>query len=151
VRLAKSGDTGSGGSAARREEWEAEVFDENIKNGTLRKSKATHVSTRDKCEFGVRHRSSSGRNYTLPVLWEYIQFRPFAVDVFRAFGDGATAILQQLARKRSEHTSMTVGACKRLAFQSLSVALQTANARMLRSRKAIVAPLSLPQLPGAAS
>jgi hypothetical protein len=41
-----------------------------------------------------------------------------------------------------------VGACKRLAFQSLSVALQTVNARMLRSRKALVAPLSLlPQLP----
>jgi hypothetical protein len=31
---------------------------------------------------------------------------------------------------------MTMGACKRLAFQSLSVPLQTANARMLRSRKA---------------
>jgi hypothetical protein len=30
------------------------------------------------------------------------QFRPFAVDVFGAYGDGATAILQQLARKRSE-------------------------------------------------
>jgi hypothetical protein len=85
--------------------------------------------------------------------WERsFQFRPFAVDVFGAYGDGATAILQQLARKRSEHTSMTVGVCKWLAFQSLSVALQTANARMLRSRKALVAPLSLlPQLPGAAS
>jgi hypothetical protein len=59
--------------------------------------------------------------------------------------------VQQLARKRSEHTSMTVGACKRLAFQSLSVALQTANARMLRSTKALVAPLSLLPLPGAAS
>jgi hypothetical protein len=34
---------------------------------------------------------------------------------------------------------MTVGACKRLAFQSPSVALQTANARMLRSRNALVA------------
>jgi hypothetical protein len=85
--------------------------------------------------------------------WERsFQFRPFAVDVFGACGDGATAILQQLARKRSEHTSMTVGACKRLAFQSLSVALQTANARMLRSRKAFVSPLSLlPKIPGAAS
>jgi hypothetical protein len=78
------------------------------------------------------------------------QFRPFAVDVVGACGDGATAILQQLARKRSEHTSMTVGAGKRLAFQSLSVALQTANAWMLRSMKAFVAPLSLlPELPGA--
>jgi hypothetical protein len=72
--------------------------------------------------------------------WERsFQFRPFAVDVFGAYGDGAIAILQRLARKRSEHTSMTAGACKRLAFQSLSVALQTANARMLRSRKAFVA------------
>jgi hypothetical protein len=52
--------------------------------------------------------------------WERsFQFRPFAVDVFGAYGDGATAILQRLARKRSERTSMTVGACKRLAFQSL--------------------------------
>jgi hypothetical protein len=80
------------------------------------------------------------------------QFHPFAVDVFGVYRDGATAILQKLTRKRREHTSMTVGACKRRAFQSLSVALQTANARMLRSRKALVAPLSLlPQLPGAAS
>jgi hypothetical protein len=44
------------------------------------------------------------------------QFRPFAVDVFGAYGGGATVILQQLARKRSEHTSMAAGACKRLAL-----------------------------------
>jgi hypothetical protein len=56
--------------------------------------------------------------------WERsFQFRPVAVDVFGVYGDGATAILQQLPLKRSEHTTMTVGACKRLAFQSLSVAL----------------------------
>jgi hypothetical protein len=56
-------------------------------------------------------------NYDAP--WEgSFQFRPFAVDVFGAYGDGATAILQKLARKPSEYTSMTVGACKRLAFQS---------------------------------
>jgi hypothetical protein len=36
-----------------------------------------------------------------------------------------------------------VSTYKRLAFQSLSVALQTANARMLRSGKALVSPLSL--------
>jgi hypothetical protein len=63
--------------------------------------------------------------------WERsFPFRPFGVDVFGAYGGGATAVLQQLARKRSENTSMTVGA--RLGFQSLSVALQTANTRMLR-------------------
>jgi hypothetical protein len=85
--------------------------------------------------------------------WERsFQFRFFAVDVFGAYGEGATAILQQLARKRSEHTSMAVGMCKQLAFQSLSVALQTANARKLRSRKAFAAPLSLlPQLPARSS
>jgi hypothetical protein len=92
--------------------------------------------------------------------WECsFQFRPFAVDVFSVYRDCATAILQQLARKRREHTSMTVGLRKRLAFQSLSVALrsanaqvQTANARMLRSRKELFSLLSvLPQLPGAAS
>jgi hypothetical protein len=60
--------------------------------------------------------------------WERIfQFRTFGVDVFGAYGGGATAIIQQLARKRNEHTSLTVGACKRLAFQSFSVALQTAK------------------------
>jgi hypothetical protein len=65
--------------------------------------------------------------------WERsFQFRRFPVDVFGFYGNDATAILQQLARKRSEHTSMTVGECKRLAFQSLSVALPTANARKLR-------------------
>jgi hypothetical protein len=80
------------------------------------------------------------------------QFRPSAIAVFGAYGDGATAILQQLAQKHSKHTCMTVGACKLLAFKFLSVALQTVNARMLRSRKALVAPLSLlPQPPGAAS
>jgi hypothetical protein len=72
------------------------------------------------------------------ALWERsFQFRPFGVDVFGAYGGGATAIRQQLARKRGEHTSMTVGACKRLAFQSLSVALQTENSQMLRSRESI--------------
>jgi hypothetical protein len=81
-----------------------------------------------------------------------VQPRTFAVDVFGANVVGVTAKFQQLARKRSEHTSKTVGACKRLAFQSLSVALQTANARMLRSRKALVSSPSLvPQLSGPAS
>jgi hypothetical protein len=76
--------------------------------------------------------------------WERrFQLHPFGIDVFGAYGGGATVILQQLARKRSEHASMTVGACKRLAFQSLSVALQTANSRMLQSKKALVSPLSL--------
>jgi Ni2+-binding GTPase involved in maturation of urease and hydrogenase len=43
--------------------------------------------------------------------WERsFQFRPFAVGVFGAYGAGATAIPQQIARKLSEHTSMTVGA-----------------------------------------
>jgi hypothetical protein len=80
------------------------------------------------------------------------QFHPFAVDVFGPYGAGATTILQQLARKRSEHNSMTMGACKRLAFQTLSVALQTATARMLRSKKASISPRSLlAQLPGSAS
>jgi hypothetical protein len=56
--------------------------------------------------------------------WERIlQVRPFAVDVFGAQGVGATAIRQHLARKGSEHTSMIVGAIKRLAFQSLSIAM----------------------------
>jgi hypothetical protein len=53
-------------------------------------------------------------------------------DIFGAYGVGETAILRQLARKRSEPTFMTVGACKRLAFQPLSVAIQTANVRILR-------------------
>jgi hypothetical protein len=85
--------------------------------------------------------------------WERnFQFRPFAVDVFGVYEDGAAAILQQVARRRSMHTSMTVCACKWLPCQSLSVALQTAKARILRSKKALVAPLSLlPLLPGVAS
>jgi hypothetical protein len=74
--------------------------------------------------------------------WERIfQFRPFGVDVFGAYGGGATAILQQLTRNRSGQTSLTVGACGRLAFQSLRVALQTANSRMLRSRKVLASRL----------
>jgi hypothetical protein len=66
------------------------------------------------------------------------QFRPFAVDIVGADGVWVIAILQQLVRKRSEHASESVDKCKRLAFQSLSVTLQTANARMLRSRGALV-------------
>jgi hypothetical protein len=39
--------------------------------------------------------------------WERsFQFRPFAVDVVGAYGGVTTSILQQLARKRSEHTSI---------------------------------------------
>jgi hypothetical protein len=37
-------------------------------------------------------------------------------------------------------SSVTMDACKRLAFQSLGVELQTANARKLRPRKADVSP-----------
>jgi hypothetical protein len=55
-----------------------------------------------------------------------------------AYRAGATGIFQQVARKRSEHAFMTLGACKRLAFQSVSVALQIANARVLRSRRSLV-------------
>jgi hypothetical protein len=41
--------------------------------------------------------------------WERnFQFRPFAVDVFGVYEDGAAAIIQQVARRRSMHTSMTV-------------------------------------------
>jgi hypothetical protein len=69
------------------------------------------------------------------------------VDVCGAYRAGTTATLQQLARKRSEKTSMTLGVCKRLAIQSLSVALQPQTLK--RSRKALVSRLSLlPQLPG---
>jgi hypothetical protein len=84
--------------------------------------------------------------------WECsFQVHPCAVDIFGAYGVGATAILRQLARKRSEHTFKTLGACIRLVFQSLSVALQNANARNLRCMKAFVSPPSLlPQLPRSA-
>jgi hypothetical protein len=45
--------------------------------------------------------------------WERsFQFRPFAFDLFGAYGMATTDILQQLARKRSEHTSMTASARK---------------------------------------
>jgi hypothetical protein len=71
------------------------------------------------------------------------QFPPFAADVFGAYGAGATAILQQLPRKHSEHTSMTAGECKRLAFQSVSVALQSTNAGMIRFRRAPPLPEEL--------
>jgi hypothetical protein len=57
------------------------------------------------------------------------EFRTFAVDVFGTYGAGATTIIQHLARKRGEHTSMAVSTFTRLSFQPLSVAPQTANAR----------------------
>jgi hypothetical protein len=49
------------------------------------------------------------------------------------------------------HNSVYMAASGRLAFQSLGVALQTANARNLRSRKATVSLRSLPQPSGSAS
>jgi hypothetical protein len=62
--------------------------------------------------------------------WERIfEFRTFAVDVFGTYGAGTSAILQQLARKSGDHTSMAVRTFKRLSFKPLSVAPQTANAR----------------------
>jgi hypothetical protein len=74
------------------------------------------------------------------------QSRSFALHFFGAYRVGVTAILHQLSRKCSEHTSMTMGPCTRLAFQYFNVALQTASARMLRSRKAYVSCLSVRQL-----
>jgi hypothetical protein len=100
----------------------------------------------------TEYRGSNHQNIQGAPWGRSFQFRPFAVEVFGAYGTGAAAILQQLARKRSEHVSMTVGACKRLAIQSFGVALQAANARMLRSRKSFVSRLYLlPQLPGSVS
>jgi hypothetical protein len=67
-------------------------------------------------------------------------FRPL-LDVFGANGTGTTAVLQQLARKCSDHTCTTMRACKPPAFQSLSVALEE-RFRLPSSQ--------LPQLPGSA-
>jgi hypothetical protein len=85
--------------------------------------------------------------------WERIfQFRPFGVDVFGAYGGGATAILQQLTRNRSGQTSLTVGACGRLAFQSLRVALDREFEDVAIEESFSLSPLSLlPQLPGSES
>jgi hypothetical protein len=105
-------------------------------------------------QFGSRHQPFSTERQDLLKMNDdaprerSFQFNPFAVLVVGASGVGTTATLQQLARKHSEHTFMTVGTCKRLAFQSLSVALRTANARMLRSRKKLYS--SLPSIPPAA-
>jgi hypothetical protein len=73
--------------------------------------------------------------------WERsFQFGPFAVDVFGSYGDGATSILQQLTRKRREHTSMTVGACKLLAFQS-SMSLCRSRTRGRCDRRTLQSPV----------
>jgi hypothetical protein len=114
---------------------------------TLAESLNTSASLNREADIQELHRMND------EALWKRsFQFRPFGVDVFGAYGGGATAILHQLARKHSEHTSMAVGACKRLPFQSLSVVLQTPISWMLRSRKTLVLPFSLlPQLPGSAS
>jgi hypothetical protein len=95
---------------------------------------------------GRRRLYSSVRRAYPELLWmngapwtRRFRFPPFAADVFGAYEAGATAILQELPRKHSEHTSMTAGECKRLAFQSLSVALQSTNAGMIRFRRAPLA------------
>jgi hypothetical protein len=73
--------------------------------------------------------------------WERsFQFGPFAVDVFGSYGDGATAILQQLTRKSSEHNSMTVDACKLLAFQS-SMSLRRSRTRGRCDRRTLQSPV----------
>jgi hypothetical protein len=75
-----------------------------------------------------------------------IQFRPCAVDVFCAYGAGATAILQQLARKRSEHSSMKTGKSKKSDFQS-SASHRRPRTRAWFDRGELYSPLfPLPQL-----
>lgn len=55
----------------------------------------------------------------------------------------AQALVQLHAQRRVEKTMMSVGPCKRIALQVISVAFHSANARITRSRTFYRTPLEL--------
>ena len=80
-----------------------------------------------------------GRSAWIPSF----EFRGFGMDVFGALGDEAQAILQMFAERRASRQTLSVGLCKRIAIQGISITVHSANARMIRSRTPIRTPLQL--------
>eukprot|EP00173_Palmaria_palmata_P000516 Plantae.Rhodophyta-Palmaria_palmata.ctg1239.p1 GENE.Plantae.Rhodophyta-Palmaria_palmata.ctg1239~~Plantae.Rhodophyta-Palmaria_palmata.ctg1239.p1 ORF type:complete len:155 (+),score=11.57 Plantae.Rhodophyta-Palmaria_palmata.ctg1239:1309-1773(+) len=75
-----------------------------------------------------------------PVWVPPFEFRPFGLDTHGALGKEAIAIIRQFAEKRADRSPMSVGLCKRIALEGLSITLHSANARMIRTRRPIRTP-----------
>jgi hypothetical protein len=58
------------------------------------------------------------------------ELRPFALDMYGAMGDSAQQRLQQLVHRHGEASTMNVATRNGHGLQTVSVALQSTNARM---------------------
>ena len=71
------------------------------------------------------------------------EVRGFGLDTYGALGKEAQAILQLFAERRASRQTLSVGLCKRISTQGISVTVHSANARMIWSRTPIRTPLQL--------
>ena len=78
-----------------------------------------------------------------PAWTPSFEFRGFGLDVYGALGEEAQSILQQFAERRASCQALSVGLCKRIAIQGISVTLHSGNARMIRSRSPTRTPFQL--------
>ena len=78
-----------------------------------------------------------------PAWTPTFEFRAFGLDVYGALGEEALSILHLFAERRASRQTLSVGLCKRIAIQGISVTLHSANARMIRSRFPTRTPLQL--------
>lgn len=72
-------------------------------------------------------RRGSARSDPAPSPWTFtglsaragsFGFRPSSVDFYTALGKGALEVVQHVVRNRSNHVTMAVGLCKRLASRT---------------------------------
>lgn len=66
------------------------------------------------------------------------QFTPLVYILYGTLGNSAHAIDQQLAESSADRSSMSVGLCKRIALETLSVVtVHSTSAHIIRSRRPV--------------
>ena len=109
------------------------------------RSAATRAEDKKRREWAERVADVNAalRDERRPSWTPTFEFRGFGLDVYGALGEEAQAILQLFAIRRASRQTLSVGLCKRISIQGISVTVYSVNARMIRSRSPIRTPLRL--------
>ena len=78
-----------------------------------------------------------------PAWTPSFEFRGFGLDVYGALRAEVQSVLHLFAERRASRQTLSVGLCKRIAIQGISVTVHSVNARMIRSRSPTRTPLQL--------
>jgi hypothetical protein len=79
----------------------------------------------------------------MPTWERRFKFCPFALDVNDSQGTSAKHVVRQIAKFHSKARSMTSAPYKRLALQTISITVQSTNARKILSRRPSFPPEEL--------